>query len=78
VVMPRMRGPVLAEEIVMQRPGVAVVFLSGYSEEVIAQSDKITGFTLVEKPYTAQTLLHAIRSALDESPARQPLRFRPQ
>jgi CheY-like chemotaxis protein len=73
VVMPRMRGPVLAAEIVKQRPGVAIVFLSGYTEEVISQSDKISGFTLVEKPYTAQALLHSIRRSLDESSARRPL-----
>ena len=73
VVMPRMRGPVLAAEIVKQRPGVAVVFLSGYTEEVISQSDKITGFTLVEKPYTAHALLHSIRRSLDEGASRQPL-----
>ena len=73
VVMPRMRGPILAAEIVKQRPGVAVVFLSGYTEEVISQSDKITGFTLVEKPYTAQALLHSIRRSLDESSMRQPV-----
>jgi PAS domain S-box-containing protein len=71
VVMPRMRGPVLAEKMVSQRPGVGVVFLSGYTEEVIAQSDKITGFTLVEKPYTAQALLHSIRRALDAISQRQ-------
>ena len=71
--MPRMRGTIMAKEIVKQRPGVAVVFLSGYTEEVIAQSDKITGFTLVEKPYSAQALLHSIRRSLDESSMRQPL-----
>jgi FixJ family two-component response regulator len=65
-------------EVVKQRPGVAVVFLSGYTEEVISQSDKITGFTLVEKPYTAATLLHSIRRSLDESAAQQPLSVKQQ
>jgi two-component system, cell cycle sensor histidine kinase and response regulator CckA len=74
VVMPRMRGPILAEEIVKHRPGVAIVFLSGYTEEAISHSDNIAGFTLVEKPYTAPALLHTIRRALNESSARQPLR----
>ena len=78
VVMPRMRGPVLAAEIVKHRPGVAIVFLSGYTEEVISQSDKITGFTLVEKPYTAQALLRSIRRSIDEGAARQPLSPRQQ
>ena len=57
VVMPRMRGPMLAEQIVKQRPGIAVVFMSGYTEEVISQSCALAGFSLVEKPFTAETLL---------------------
>lgn len=73
VVMPRMRGPLLAKQIVKQRTGIAVVFLSGYTEEVISQSDGIAGFTLVEKPYTADALLRSIRRALDDS-SRQQLR----
>jgi PAS domain S-box-containing protein len=65
VVMPRMRGPQLAELIVKQRPEIAVVFLSGYTEEAISQSDGISGYALVEKPYTAEVLLHSIRRALN-------------
>jgi CheY-like chemotaxis protein len=74
VVMPRMRGPNLAEQILKQRPGTAVVFLSGYTEEVISQTDGIVGFTLVEKPYTAETLLRSIRRTLDESSSRATLK----
>ncbi len=70
VVMPRMRGPDMAGQIVKQRPGIAVVFLSGYTEEVISQSDGISGFTLVEKPYSADALLHSIRRTLDDRSAR--------
>jgi CheY-like chemotaxis protein len=65
VVMPRMRGPQLVMEIVLQRPEIAVVFLSGYTEESVAQADGIAGCTLVEKPYTADALLRSIRCALD-------------
>jgi two-component system cell cycle sensor histidine kinase/response regulator CckA len=74
VVMPRMRGPQLAAEIVKQRPRVAVVFLSGYTEEAISQSDGIAGFTLVEKPYTADALLHSIRRVLDDRLSEDALR----
>jgi two-component system cell cycle sensor histidine kinase/response regulator CckA len=70
VVMPRMRGPEVAERFLKQRPGIAVVFLSGYTEEVISQSDGIKDFTLVEKPYTAEALLRSIRRALDDSSSR--------
>ncbi len=74
VVMPRMRGPDMIGRMVKLRPGIAVVFLSGYTEEVISQSDGISGFTLVEKPYSADALLHSIRSTLDDSSSRSPLR----
>jgi two-component system, cell cycle sensor histidine kinase and response regulator CckA len=74
VVMPRMRGPQLAEQILKQRPEIAVVFLSGYTEEAITQSDGITGFTLVEKPYTAEALLNSIRRALENASSRSTLR----
>jgi PAS domain S-box-containing protein len=76
VVMPRMRGPLLAEQIVKQRPGIAVIFLSGYTEEAISQLDRITGFTLVEKPYTAASLLHSVRGALDDASLRNAARVR--
>jgi len=70
VVMPRMRGPQLAGQILAKRPGIAIVFLSGYTEEVISQTDGVTGFTLVEKPYTAEALLRSIRRTLDDSSSR--------
>lgn len=67
VVMPRMRGPDLAQQIVKQRPEIAIVFLSGYTEEAVAQSGRMQGFTLVEKPYSSEALLRSIRSVLDNS-----------
>jgi CheY-like chemotaxis protein len=70
VVMPRMRGPVLAREILRERPELAIMFLSGYTEESILQMDGISGATLVEKPYTSLGLLHSIRRSLDESASR--------
>jgi PAS domain S-box-containing protein len=66
VVMPRMRGPVLAIEMRRMRPGIAVVFLSGYTEDSIVQSDGISGTPLVEKPYTAEVLLRSVRLALKD------------
>lgn len=70
VVMPRMRGPALAKEIVRQRKNLAVVFLSGYTEEWILQLDGVSGATLVEKPYTADALLRSIRRSLDDCASR--------
>jgi PAS domain S-box-containing protein len=66
VVLPRMRGPEVAEIIAKQRPYTAIVFLSGYTEEALSQMDSTRRITLVEKPYAADTLLRTVRQILDE------------
>ena len=59
VVMPGMSGKDLAE-----RLGIEPVFMSGYTDDVISRHG-MDGVRLVQKPFDAQTLLGAIRSALD-------------
>jgi two-component system, cell cycle sensor histidine kinase and response regulator CckA len=61
VVMPGMSGKELAE-----RLGIEPVFMSGYTDDVISRHG-MDGVRLVQKPFDAQTLLGAIRSALDDS-----------
>jgi CheY-like chemotaxis protein len=59
VVMPGMSGTELAE-----RLGVEPVFMSGYTDDVMLRHG-VEGLRLVQKPFDAQTLLGAVRSALD-------------
>jgi PAS domain S-box-containing protein len=59
VVMPGMSGKELAE-----RLGIEPVFMSGYTDDVISRHG-MEGLRLVQKPFDAQTLLGAVRSALD-------------
>jgi CheY-like chemotaxis protein len=59
VVMPGMSGKELAD-----RLGIEPVFMSGYTDDVISHHG-MDGVRLVQKPFDAQTLLGAIRSALD-------------
>jgi CheY-like chemotaxis protein len=59
VVMPGMSGKELAD-----RLGIEPVFMSGYTDDVISRHG-MDGVRLVQKPFDAQTLLGAIRSALD-------------
>jgi PAS domain S-box-containing protein len=59
VVMPGMSGKELAE-----RLGIEPVFMSGYTDDVMLRHG-IEGLRLVQKPFDAQTLLGAVRSALD-------------
>jgi two-component system cell cycle sensor histidine kinase/response regulator CckA len=63
VVMPGMSGKELAEQI-----GIEPVFMSGYTDDVMLRHG-VEGLRLVQKPFDAETLLSAVRSALDGAPA---------
>jgi CheY-like chemotaxis protein len=65
IVMPRMRGTELAQYIAEQRPKTAIVFLSGFSEEVRLHVDSTSPVAIVQKPYTVNALLQTVRQALD-------------
>jgi PAS domain S-box-containing protein len=66
VVMPKMRGPEVAMRIVKQRPHTAIILLSGYTEEAVSQMENAGRMTLIEKPFTADTLLQTVRQLLDD------------
>ena len=66
IVMPEMNGRVLAEQLSEAHPGLRVLYMSGYTDDEIVRRgmfDRGTGF--LEKPFSAETLARAIRSALD-------------
>ncbi|GAA4962194.1 hybrid sensor histidine kinase/response regulator [Actinoplanes utahensis] len=66
VVMPGMLGKELAERLVDARPGTPVLFMSGYAHPVLASRGTLDpGVTLLEKPFTADELLTAVRRRLD-------------
>jgi nitrogen-specific signal transduction histidine kinase len=66
VVMPRMNGRQLAESLVTQRPGIKVLYMTGYSADVLgpmhARNDWGDWLT---KPFTSAGLLKRVRAALD-------------
>jgi PAS domain S-box-containing protein len=65
VVMPRMGGRKLAEEVRRIRPEQAVLFMSGYSEEGLAGGTGAAAEAdYLQKPFTSQSLLEAVESAL--------------
>jgi len=66
VVMPDMGGPELAKALSEKRPHLKVLFMSGYSKDMIRHHgihDDITPF--VGKPFSAQTLSKEIRKIFD-------------
>jgi PAS domain S-box-containing protein len=69
VVMPGMSGIELADRARALRPGLRVMYMSGYSHEVIARQGAIpVGSTLLQKPFTRQDLLKALDEALGSVP----------
>ena len=66
VVMPGMNGPELALRISSERPEVRVLYMSGYSENAIGHNGTLDpGVTLLQKPFTLQTLTTKVREVLD-------------
>ncbi len=66
VVMPQMNGAELARRLVQLRPSLAVLYMSGYTDDLIAQQGILReGTILVEKPFTPEALSRKIREALE-------------
>jgi CheY-like chemotaxis protein len=65
VVMPLLNGQQLADRLRCTRPGMKVAFMSGYTANVLDRQELLApGFVLIQKPFSASTLLHKIREAL--------------
>jgi PAS domain S-box-containing protein len=66
VVMPQMSGRDLVNRLINQRPGLKVLFLSGYSDTTLIQKDLAGGSQdYLPKPYTPSALTRKIRELLD-------------
>jgi PAS domain S-box-containing protein len=69
VVMPQMSGPELAERLRRLRPGMKVLFMSGYTDEAIVHHGVLRpGVAFVHKPFTAEGLAAKIQEVLDSGP----------
>ena len=69
VIMPRIQGPELAERIAAVRPGLRVLFTSGYTAGGAGVTAAIpTDARFIDKPFTPSGLVAAVRAALDALP----------
>jgi PAS domain S-box-containing protein len=74
LVLPSMNGLALARRARRIRPERRVLYISGYSEEIIATKDVIEqGLTLLHKPFAMEDLAGAVRLCLDSPVVRSPL-----
>lgn len=67
IIMPRKSGPEAYQEIQKLCPGVKVLFMSGYSADLMNKKGLLeTGLTVIPKPITPKDLLKKVREVLDE------------
>jgi two-component system cell cycle sensor histidine kinase/response regulator CckA len=84
VVMPGMNGRVLAERLRPSRPDMHVLYMSGYTEDVIVHRGVVdTDIAFIEKTFAAPQLLAKVREVIDrripenQSPERIPVEANP-
>jgi DNA-binding response OmpR family regulator len=66
VVLPNMNGRMLAERVRARRPGISVLFSSGYPRDLIAHHGVVDpGIEFLAKPYTSDALAARVRQVLD-------------
>jgi two-component system cell cycle sensor histidine kinase/response regulator CckA len=67
VVLPNMSGTVLAARIKETRPELNVLYMSGYTGNLIAHHGVLaSGSAFIQKPFTKQSLLSEVRRVLDQ------------
>jgi PAS domain S-box-containing protein len=70
VVMPGMNGRELAERISAKRPGVKVLYMSGYTDdELLLRGVSDLHHSFLPKPFTTQMLTRKVREVLDNPAA---------
>jgi len=66
VIMPSMNGKELHQRLCAILPKLKVLFMSGYTEDVIVTQGVLeAGTRFIYKPFTIETLAHKVREALD-------------
>ena len=66
VIMPGINGRVLSEQLRPSRPGMKVLYMSGYTDSFIAGHGVLEpGTHLLHKPFTEEVLVRSVREALD-------------
>ena len=68
VIMAGLPGPELAQQLILARPEMKVIFMSGFADSSLAPDGVLKpGTVLVQKPFTVRALSAKLREVLDTS-----------
>jgi FixJ family two-component response regulator len=71
IVMPGQNGKQLGDEARMLRPGLPVIYMTGYSRNAVVHQGRLDpGVDLIQKPVSQADLAARIRRAIDRSSER--------
>ena len=66
VVMPGLSGPELADQLFARRPGIRVLYMSGYPGDAVVQHGALPhGSSFLQKPFSPDGLARKVRDVLD-------------
>jgi two-component system, cell cycle sensor histidine kinase and response regulator CckA len=72
VIMPEMRGSVLAKALTGRYPTLLVVYMSGYTDNALIESDSLPeNMVFLQKPFLPDLMLRVIREVLDKPVGKQ-------
>jgi PAS domain S-box-containing protein len=74
VIMPQMSGPELARWLTASRPGMKVLYMSGYTDDLLPEiPTSETHVALLQKPFRLEVLGRKLREMIDHSAQDEPL-----
>jgi len=68
VIMPQMSGPELVRSLAPQRPGIKVLYISGYTDDKLRHAPILDPeVALIQKPFQLLDLTQKLREVLDSN-----------
>jgi len=66
--MPQMPGPQLAKRLLLERPAVRVLLMSGFAQPILDSGGHLdAGMALIEKPFSGPSLLAKVAQILERA-----------